>query len=119
VKFREEKEGPLETKKKTTEVNDLKLEASCILPIQRKDKFLGKWELRTYSSGGIQHVALIKNPEETLKGKETKAPTLVRVHSECFTGNTLGSLRCDCDDQLDSALIKINEEGKKRETPYS
>jgi len=47
------------------------------------------------------HVALVKGnitPEE---------PTLVRVHSECFTGDVLGSLRCDCRQQLHQALEKI------------
>ncbi len=38
-------------------------------------------------------------------------PTLVRVHSECFTGDVLGSLRCDCRDQLHQALHQIAEAG--------
>jgi 3,4-dihydroxy 2-butanone 4-phosphate synthase / GTP cyclohydrolase II len=53
-----------------------------------------------------QHVALVKgeiNPEE---------PTLVRVHSECLTGDVFHSLRCDCGDQLESALARVDEEGK-------
>jgi len=37
---------------------------------------------------------------------------LVRVHDECFTGDILGSLRCDCGEQLDVALRKIQEEGR-------
>lgn len=37
---------------------------------------------------------------------------LVRIHSECFTGDVLGSLRCDCGAQLDAALRKIAEEGQ-------
>ena len=39
-------------------------------------------------------------------------PTLVRVHSQCFTGDTLGSLRCECGPQLDSAMKRIAEEGR-------
>jgi len=39
-------------------------------------------------------------------------PTLVRVHSECLTGDALGSLRCDCGGQLDRALARIAEEGR-------
>lgn len=39
-------------------------------------------------------------------------PTLVRIHSGCFTGDVLGSLRCDCGEQLDSAMRMIAEEGK-------
>ena len=53
-----------------------------------------------------EHIALIKGeftPEE---------PVLVRVHSECLTGDALGSLRCDCGDQLAAALTRIEKEGK-------
>ena len=39
-------------------------------------------------------------------------PTLVRVHSQCFTGDTLGSLRCDCESQLQAAMARIAEEGR-------
>lgn len=55
---------------------------------------------------GAEHLALIKgdwNKQE---------PVLVRVHSSCFTGDILGSLRCDCGDQLQAAMQKVNEEGK-------
>lgn len=51
------------------------------------------------------HIALVKGditPE---------TPTLVRVHSECLTGDVLGSLRCDCGQQLAAALCKIEQEG--------
>ncbi len=53
-----------------------------------------------------QHLALVKgeiNPEE---------PILVRVHSECLTGDVFHSLRCDCGDQLESAMALVEEEGK-------
>jgi 3,4-dihydroxy 2-butanone 4-phosphate synthase/GTP cyclohydrolase II len=62
----------------------------------------------------------IKTYEETLKGHthiviqkgeiDSDKPILVRVHSECFTGDILGSLRCDCGEQLAMALKKIGEE---------
>nr|WP_204260238.1 bifunctional 3,4-dihydroxy-2-butanone-4-phosphate synthase/GTP cyclohydrolase II [Caloranaerobacter azorensis] len=52
------------------------------------------------------HVALVKG---NIAGDE---PVLVRVHSECLTGDTFGSMRCDCGEQLQAALKKINEEGK-------
>ena len=42
----------------------------------------------------------------------TPDPVLVRVHSECFTGDVLGSLRCDCGPQLHTALSMIAEEGR-------
>ena len=52
------------------------------------------------------HLALVKG--EIRPGE----PTLVRVHSECLTGDALGSLRCDCGAQLDRALERIAEEGR-------
>jgi len=55
---------------------------------------------------GEHHVALVKGD---VSGDE---PVLVRVHSECLTGDAFGSLRCDCGDQLGYALRKIEEEGK-------
>lgn len=51
------------------------------------------------------HVALIKGDVE---GDE---PVLVRVHSECLTGDVFGSLRCDCGDQLHEAMRMISEQG--------
>lgn len=39
-------------------------------------------------------------------------PPLVRIHSECFTGDLLGSRRCDCGDQLDTAMTRIESEGR-------
>lgn len=55
---------------------------------------------------GQEHLALIKG--------EWKAdePVLVRVHSSCFTGDILGSLRCDCGEQLHSAMEMVEAEGK-------
>jgi 3,4-dihydroxy 2-butanone 4-phosphate synthase/GTP cyclohydrolase II len=52
------------------------------------------------------HVAMVLG--EVGDGKDI----LVRVHSECLTGDVFGSLRCDCGTQLDSALAKIGEEGR-------
>ena len=48
-----------------------------------------------------------------MKGKWKKnEPILVRVHSSCFTGDILGSLRCDCGDQLNDSIQMIEKEGK-------
>ena len=52
------------------------------------------------------HLALVKGDITT------DEPVLVRVHSECLTGDTLGSLRCDCGDQLHFAMRKIEKEGR-------
>jgi len=55
---------------------------------------------------GEHHVALVK-------GKvDDGEPVLVRVHSECLTGDAFGSLRCDCGEQFDEAAKKIQEEGR-------
>jgi len=53
-----------------------------------------------------EHVAIVKG--DVGNGE----PVLVRVHSECLTGDILGSLRCDCGPQLKEALKKIEEEGR-------
>ena len=55
---------------------------------------------------GEHHVALVKG--EIGDGKDV----LCRVHSECLTGDTFGSLRCDCGQQLASALTQIEKEGR-------
>ena len=44
-------------------------------------------------------------------GEIGEEPILVRVHSECFTGDVLGSLRCDCREQLQDAMKIIQDEG--------
>jgi len=53
-----------------------------------------------------EHMALVKG------SWEIDEPVLVRVHSSCFTGDILGSLRCDCGDQLHEALKMVEKEGK-------
>jgi len=53
---------------------------------------------------GLHHIALVKGD---IKGKDV----LVRVHSECLTGDVFHSQRCDCNQQLDKALKLIAKEG--------
>lgn len=67
----------------------------------------GAWELKIYhdSVEGDEHSALIKGKIDPL------SPALVRVHSECLTGDTFDSLHCDCGGQLKNAMEKISEEG--------
>ena len=55
---------------------------------------------------GEHHVALVKG--DVADGQ----PVLVRVHSECLTGDAFGSLRCDCGEQYAHAMKKIEEEGR-------
>jgi len=68
----------------------------------------GQFTLRVYNSrlDDKDHLAIIKGE---LKADE---PVLVRVHSECITGDLFGSLRCDCGDQLAYALKTIEKEGR-------
>jgi len=68
----------------------------------------GDFKLKAFkqTTTGEEHLALVK-------GKWDKNESvLVRVHSSCFTGDILGSLRCDCGDQLTSAMSMINRAGK-------
>ena len=53
-----------------------------------------------------EHIALVKGDIST------GDPVLVRVHSECLTGDVFGSCRCDCEPQLHAALTQIEREGK-------
>ncbi|XVX20389.1 GTP cyclohydrolase II [Actinomycetota bacterium] len=59
---------------------------------------------------GTEHVALAM-PLEPDSGARADTPPLVRLHSECLTGDALGSYRCDCGTQLDAALARIALEG--------
>ena len=67
---------------------------------------LGRWQAKLYRSliDDKEHMAMIF-------GEINETPQLVRVHSECFTGDVLGSLRCDCRPQLDAAMKAIADEG--------
>ncbi|MCQ2390637.1 MAG: bifunctional 3,4-dihydroxy-2-butanone-4-phosphate synthase/GTP cyclohydrolase II [Kiritimatiellae bacterium] len=68
----------------------------------------GHFRLRMYKSltTGLEHLALLKGDFSD------GAPVLTRVHSECFTGDVLGSERCDCGHQLHNALRMIEQEGR-------
>lgn len=67
----------------------------------------GEFKLILYADKceGKIHLALVKGKIESEK------PVLIRVHSECLTGDILGSLKCDCGEQLHSALSMIEKEG--------
>ncbi len=57
---------------------------------------------------GREHLAIVRGPVERLGD----GPVLTRIHSECLTGDALGSLRCDCQEQLQAALRMIEAEGR-------
>ncbi len=80
----------------------VKREVETVLPTP-----YGTFKLIAYSNmvDSATHVALVM-------GEITEEPVLVRVHSECLTGDVFGSLRCDCGPQLKKALELISKEGK-------
>jgi GTP cyclohydrolase II len=81
---------------------DLRIVSRARLP----NRFAEKAEIVAFRSDGDtnEHVAL-------LIGSPTDAPPLVRIHSECLTGDALGSLKCDCGPQLAAALAAIAAAG--------
>lgn len=75
---------------------------STVLPNE-----FGTWQMVLYEDkvDDELHVALVM-------GEIDDRPTLVRMHSQCFTGDTLGSYRCDCGPQLKTAMKMIADEGR-------
>lgn len=71
-------------------------------------RYGGDWRVVAFENDldKLDHIALIKGD---LAGDE---PLLVRVHSECLTGDVMGSMRCDCGEQLHKAMEAIDEEGR-------
>jgi GTP cyclohydrolase II len=102
------REGPAEARVAAADVMtfgtgaDLRIVSRARLP----SRFAEKGEILAFRSDGdtIEHVALVI-------GDPNGNPPLVRVHSECLTGDALGSLKCDCGPQLEAALAAIAESG--------
>jgi GTP cyclohydrolase II len=65
----------------------------------------GSFRLVVYRFGAEEHLAVVKGD---VRGEDV----LARVHSECWTGETLGSLKCDCRAQLDHAMAAISRAGR-------
>lgn len=63
----------------------------------------GDFKIQTFAEGIKEHLVIFKEPL-------TEVP-VVRVHSECLTGDAIGSLKCDCRDQLEFALNEIEKDG--------
>ncbi len=89
----------------TIQIDDnqpLSIESDSFLPTE-----YGNFRIRVFvGPDGKEHTTLytgdISNPKNT---------PLVRIHSECLTGDAFGSLKCDCGPQLESAMRRIQEEG--------
>ena len=100
--------GPAEARVSASDVMtfgsgaDLRIVSRAHLP----NRFAEKAEVVAFRSDGDtnEHVALIV-------GTPDDAPPLVRIHSECLTGDALGSLKCDCGPQLEAALAAIAASG--------
>jgi len=67
----------------------------------------GEFKIKVFESDvdSFNHVALVKEPLDLEK------PVLIRVHSECLTGDVFNSIRCDCHDQLIEAMKVVDKEG--------
>lgn len=78
-----------------------------IVRVDMPTKF-GHFKLIAFNEKGTtnEHLALIKGEWDK------EEPVLVRVHSSCFTGDILGSMRCDCGEQLHAAMQQVEKEGK-------
>ena len=84
------------------DIRPLEVESDSFLPTEH-----GNFRIRVFvGPDGKEHTTLytgdITNPENT---------PIVRIHSECLTGDAFGSLKCDCGPQLQAAMCKIQEEG--------
>ena len=79
----------------------------CVEKVNMPTRF-GEFKLHLYDSDvdEREHVALVKGD------LSEDVPVMVRMHSECLTGDALGSLRCDCEKNLHSALEMIEKEGR-------
>lgn len=84
-------------------VRTLKLVARARVPLEGAEKT----ELVSFrpADGGPEHYAIVINAPPTTK------PVLTRLHSECFTGDLLASLKCDCGAQLRGAIEEISKAG--------
>lgn len=71
----------------------------------------GVFDMRLFQEAacGLEHVALVLG---SCAGSDASAAPVVRIHSECMTGDLFGSLRCDCGPQLQQALTEIGRAGR-------
>lgn len=93
--------GPIEAVVPQEELSDEAALAVADLP-----SVYGGADLKVHafrSTDGVEHLALVK-------GDPTQGTPVVRLHSECVTGDALGSLRCDCGPQLREALRRLSQE---------
>ncbi|MFT2099265.1 GTP cyclohydrolase II [Marinomonas sp. 2405UD66-6] len=88
-------------------MSDLTIKRQVMIPVRAGD-VMAEFISFDGDDSGKEHIGIY------FKGEEPKAEDyvpLVRLHSECLTGDIFGSGRCDCGEQLDEAIDRINEEG--------
>ncbi|MDD2383885.1 MAG: GTP cyclohydrolase II [Sulfurospirillaceae bacterium] len=78
----------------------MKIEISDVANLPSR---FGNFKIQSFKEGIKEHLVIFKEP--------LHVNPLVRIHSECLTGDTIGSLKCDCRDQLEFALKMIEKEG--------
>jgi GTP cyclohydrolase II len=83
----------------------LKRQAEALLPIE-----WGKFRILAYARRSDDHLPQLALLNDAISWNEDTA-VLVRIHSECMTGDVFHSKRCDCGEQLDYAMKRIAEEG--------
>lgn len=89
--------------KKRGAARDLRLRAETVLPTRKA----GAFRLLAYGDSKDHNVVVALVKGRIAAGK----PALVRLHSQCLTGDVFGSERCDCGEQLDAALAMIEDAG--------
>ena len=77
----------------------MKIETSEIADLPSR---FGTFKIQTFKEGHKEHLVIFKDPIADIP--------VVRVHSECLTGDAIGSLKCDCRDQLEFALAEIEKQ---------
>jgi len=78
------------------------IEASSIANLPTRH---GRFKIKAYKDGNQEHLAIMSQDFDTIDDP------IVRIHSECLTGDVFGSLKCDCNNQLNMALELIAKEG--------
>jgi GTP cyclohydrolase II len=78
----------------------MKIESSKVAFLPSR---FGTFKIQAFKEGDKEHLVIFKEPLSDVP--------IVRIHSECLTGDGLGSLKCDCRDQLEFALREIEENG--------
>lgn len=83
------------------------------IPLRLADGYATTAQVSTFDGlvDGLEHVALRLGPRAASLPSSSSEPTLVRLHSECLTGDVLGSERCDCGPQLHEAVRRIDRAG--------